>query len=199
MPIHAAIALKVEQDMELANQHATNSAASELDHIERALAATGEKFARLVAEFVHTRQVAQHTVDLEAGRVAALSKTAEKKVKKETETKAKKALLHHQRHVQKMQKHKHYVAAAAATTIIVAKASAIVVSSAATTVASTATAQPVGNQLPFQAPPPSHGSTSTGDRESTPRSRSEEPQRPRSGRFPWGKAQFAYAALTKEV
>ena len=65
-----------------------------MNHKERVLAATREENARLMAELVHTRQVAQHTANLEAGRVAALTKAAaEREAMKEKEAKAKEALL----------------------------------------------------------------------------------------------------------
>jgi hypothetical protein len=70
MAVHAAIALKGKHDMELANQQAAKAAAAELDNKERVLAATREENDRLIVELVHTRQVAQHTADLEAERIA---------------------------------------------------------------------------------------------------------------------------------
>ena len=63
-----------------------------------------------MAELVHTRQVAHQTADIEAGRVAALAKTAEK------EAKAKEALLQHQQRLEKLHEHKHHEAATTATT-----------------------------------------------------------------------------------
>jgi hypothetical protein len=117
---------------------------------------------------------------------------------KEKEAKAKESILQHQ--LDKLPEHKHHVATATATTAkAVAKASAKVTATVASTGAAlttTATAQPVGSQFPFHAPPPSHGSNSIGDRESTPRRRSEEPQRSRSSRSP---LEFADVTLTKEV
>jgi hypothetical protein len=88
MAIEAAMAMKVEQGKELAKQQVAKAAANELYYEERLLTATREEIARLMAELVHTRQVAQLTADLEAGRVAAQSKTVEKDARKEKKTKA---------------------------------------------------------------------------------------------------------------
>jgi hypothetical protein len=61
--------------------------------MEWVLAATKEENACLMAELAHTKQVEQQTADLEAGRVAARAKAAEKEARREKEAIAKEALL----------------------------------------------------------------------------------------------------------
>ena len=185
MAVQAAIVMKAKLDKDMANQQAAKAAAAELDHRERMLAATREENDRLLAELVHTRQVAQQTADLEAGRIAAQAKATEMAAKKVLEAKAKDALLQHQRHM-----HEHMLpdAPPPATSLATnAKSTAAV----APAMLAAGTAQ----QPPPQTTPPSY----TRDRESTPRHRSEEPYRPRSRRSPLGEAQFAYASRKKEV
>jgi hypothetical protein len=76
MAVYAAIALKAEQDTELAKQQAAKATTDEPEHKKRVLAAAREEIPRLKVELVHTRQVVHQTAVLEAAKVAALAKVA---------------------------------------------------------------------------------------------------------------------------
>jgi hypothetical protein len=58
MAVQAAIALKTEQDKELAKQHAARAATARLELREQVLATTREENNRLKAEQDHARQAA---------------------------------------------------------------------------------------------------------------------------------------------
>jgi hypothetical protein len=78
MAVQAAIALKAQQDKELARERASKEAEATLAHREQVLAAAREENARMAAKLAHTMQVAQQTADLEAKRIAAVARAPEK-------------------------------------------------------------------------------------------------------------------------
>jgi hypothetical protein len=78
----AALALKTEQDKNLARGEAEKAAGKELGHRELVLAVVKEENIRLLASLDHVRQVAQHIADMVARQLANAAKETAKVVKK---------------------------------------------------------------------------------------------------------------------
>ena len=93
MDVQAAIALKAQHDKDLAREKAAKEATATLAHKEQVLVDAMEQNARLAAELAHTMQVAQHATDLEAARIAALAKAAQKEATEATLAKAREEAL----------------------------------------------------------------------------------------------------------
>ena len=146
--------------------------------MKQILAAIKEENNRLKAEIDHAIQVALQSAYLEACMVEAQTPAAEKEARKVKEAKMSEALLHHQQQLQHQQEREHPVGARADAT------------AAVPTTDVARAAPPLSGNPPHQVPTPMHASTSYRDREMTPRRRSEEPKRKKSGRSPLGKAPF---------
>jgi len=158
MTVQAVLTLKAAQDKELAKMEEAKAARGELRHMEHVLVAAKEENMQLLASTDHARHVAQHIVDLEAGRLAEAAKEMAKAA----------------REVKAMATYGTGLAPLGAATPIARAAS-----HGSTVNPLWDPAPTLGNEVP-----------ALGDRESSPRPRSEEPcVCGRAGR-PWGRPDY---------
>jgi hypothetical protein len=196
LAVQTATALKVEQDKALARAHAAKESAATLAAREQVFAAAREQNALLTAELAHTMQVAQQTTDIEAARTSAVVKAAEREAAEAASILARDEAdyLHLQAKLTKVQK-------CLAATRTPSAASPPVHDGTALT--PTVTAQGADQSLCGSHRPSdrghSGGSSSSRDRESTPRRRSEEPPRPRLSRSPLGMGHYTDARAKEHM